>query len=204
MKVFIGMIIFSIVYMVGMELINKKLETINFETEHVAIESDSNLYSVTITGAVNNPGTYTVSKGDKLSYLISLAGGLTDYADASAYNLNVYLENGVTYYIGYNNDSNEKVSINTATIASLDTLPGIGNVIATRIVSYRNSNGSFKTIEEIKNVNGIGDALFEQIKDLTVDDMMELNPSAYKILTENGYLPLTEIKKVMIEAFGEN
>ena len=204
MKVFIGMIIFSIVYMVGMELINKKLETINFETEHVAIESDSNLYSVTITGAVNNPGTYTVSKGDKLSYLISLAGGLTDYADASAYNLNVYLENGVTYYIGYNNDGNEKVSINTATIASLDTLPGIGNVIATRIVSYRNSNGSFKTIEEIKNVNGIGDALFEQIKDLTVDDMMELNPSAYKILTENGYLPLTEIKKVMIEAFGEN
>jgi competence protein ComEA len=166
MKVFIGMIIFSIVYMVGMELINKKLETINFETEHVAIESDSNLYSVTITGAVNNPGTYTVSKGDKLSYLISLAGGLTDYADASAYNLNVYLENGVTYYIGYNNDGNEKVSINTATIASLDTLPGIGNVIATRIVSYRNSNGSFKTIEEIKKVNGIGDALFEQIKDL--------------------------------------
>lgn len=166
MKLFIGMIIFSIVYLVGMELINKKLETVNFESETIAIESDSSVYSVTITGAVNNPGTYTVSKGDKLSYLISLAGGLQEEADSSAYNLNVFLENGVTYYISYKSNTEEKVSINTATIASLDTLPGIGTVIARRIVSYRNSNGGFKTIEELKEVNGIGDALFEQVKDL--------------------------------------
>ena len=166
MKVFIGMIIFSIVYLVGMELINKKLETINFESETVAIESDSSLYSVSITGAVNNPGTYTVSKGDKLSYLISLAGGLSEGADEKAYNLNVLLENGVTYYISYESSGEEKVSINTATIASLDTLPGIGTVLARRIISYRNTNGNFKTIEELKDVSGIGDALFEQIKDL--------------------------------------
>ena len=62
MKVFIGMIIFSIVYMVGMELINKKLETVTFETEHVAIDSDANLYGVSISGAINNPGSYNVSK----------------------------------------------------------------------------------------------------------------------------------------------
>ena len=149
-----------------MDLINKKLETINFESETIAVSSDANLYSVSITGAVNNPGTYTVSKGDKLSYLISLAGGLRDDADSSAYNLNVVLENGVTYYIAYESSSNEKVSINSATIASLDTLPGIGSVIANRIVSYRNSHGPFTTLEDLKNVNGIGDALFEQIKDL--------------------------------------
>ena len=166
MKVFIGMIIFSIIYMVGMDLINKKLETINFESETISVESDANLYTVSITGAVNNPGSYTVSKGDKLSYLISLAGGLKEEADERAYNLNVVLENGGTYYIAYESNSNDKVSINSATIASLDTLPGIGSVIANRIVSYRNTNGPFATLEDLKNVNGIGDSLFEQIKDL--------------------------------------
>ena len=87
-------------------------------------------------------------------------------ADSSAYNLNTVLENGVTYYIAYAKEDGEKVSINTGTIAHLDTLPGIGSVLANRIVSYRNSNGLFESIEEIKNVSGIGDALFEQIKDL--------------------------------------
>lgn len=166
MKAFICMLIFSIIYMVGMEFINRKLDVVNLDSSNIAIESDANLYSVSISGAVNKPGSYTVSKGDKLSYLISLAGGLKDEADASTYNLNVLLENGVTYYIGSNNVSEEKISINTATIASLDTLPGIGSVIARRIVSYRTSHGSFSTIEDLKKVSGIGDALFEQIKDL--------------------------------------
>jgi competence protein ComEA len=166
MKAFICMLIFSIIYMVGMEFINRKLDVVNLDSSNIAIESDANLYSVSISGAVNKPGSYTVSKGDKLSYLISLAGGLKDEADASTYNLNVLLENGVTYYIGSNNVSEEKISINTATIAALDTLPGIGSVIARRIVSYRTSHGGFSTIEDLKKVSGIGDALFEQIKDL--------------------------------------
>ena len=166
MKVFIGMIIFSIIYMVGMDMINRKIETMDFNSGDVVVDSDANLYSVTITGAVKNPGTYSVSKGEKLSYLISLAGGLTEHADSSAYNLNTTLENGVTYYISYSSNEFEKVSINTGTIAHLDSLPGIGSVLANRIVSYRNSHGLFESIEEIQNVSGIGNALFEQIKDL--------------------------------------
>lgn len=167
MKIFIGMIIFSIVYMIGMDVVNRKLETVDFGGDsNMVLENNENLYSVTITGAVKNPGTYSVSRGEKLSYLISLAGGLTENADENAYNLNTVLDNGVTYYIAYESDNVEKVSINTATIAMLDTLPGIGNVIASRIVSYRNSNGVFESLEDIKKVNGIGDALFNQIKDL--------------------------------------
>ena len=167
MKAFIGMIIFSIVYMVGMDLINRKIETIDFaQSNVVSINDEVNMYIVSITGAVKNPGSYTVNKGDKLSQLIVLAGGLTDLADASAYNLNVNLENGVTYYIASSDENREKVSINTATIAKLDTLPGIGSVLANRIVSYRNSKGMFQSIEDIQNVSGIGSALFEQIKDM--------------------------------------
>lgn len=60
---------------------------------------------------------------------------------------------------------NGKISINKATIKELQTLSGIGEAKAKSIIEYREINGSFKTIEEIKNVKGIGDAIFEKIKD---------------------------------------
>lgn len=60
--------------------------------------------------------------------------------------------------------NNGLVSINDASLEDLMTLDGIGNAKAMAIIEYRNTNGSFKTIEEIKNVSGIGDALFEKIK----------------------------------------
>lgn len=63
------------------------------------------------------------------------------------------------------NNSNSKVSINTATLEELQTLTGIGKSKAEAIIEYRATNGLFKTIEDIKNVSGIGDAAFEKIKD---------------------------------------
>jgi len=60
---------------------------------------------------------------------------------------------------------NGKININTATLSELDTLPGIGQTYAQRIIDYRNSNGPFKNIEEVKNVRGIGDKTFEKFKD---------------------------------------
>ena len=60
--------------------------------------------------------------------------------------------------------NNGLVSINDASLEDLMTLDGIGNAKALAIIEYRNTNGPFKTIEEIKNVSGIGDALFEKIK----------------------------------------
>ena len=59
-----------------------------------------------------------------------------------------------------------KVNINTATEAELDALPGIGEAKAKAIVQYRNENGSFKSISDIKNVKGIGDGIFDDIKGL--------------------------------------
>ncbi len=58
------------------------------------------------------------------------------------------------------------MNINTATKEELDTLPGIGESTANKIINYREENGKFKSIEEIKEVSGIGDSKFEQIKDL--------------------------------------
>lgn len=59
-----------------------------------------------------------------------------------------------------------KLNINKASVEELDTLPGIGAVIAGRIIDYRNKNGSFKTLTELKEVSGIGDAKYEKVKDL--------------------------------------
>ena len=60
----------------------------------------------------------------------------------------------------------EKININTATIEQLDELPGVGEATANKIVNHREENGEFKSIEEIKNVNGIGDKKFEDMKEL--------------------------------------
>ncbi|WP_066636417.1 ComEA family DNA-binding protein [Desulfolucanica intricata] len=61
-----------------------------------------------------------------------------------------------------------KVNINTAGVAELDSLPGIGPALAERIVQYRQANGPFRTIEDLKNVSGIGDKKFEDLKDLII------------------------------------
>lgn len=59
-----------------------------------------------------------------------------------------------------------KININTADLKQLDDIPGVGEATANKILSYRDENGEFKSIEEIKNVNGIGDKKFENMKDL--------------------------------------
>ena len=65
-----------------------------------------------------------------------------------------------------NYQQSSKININSATIEELDTLPGIGEATANKIVNHRSEIGSFNSIEEIKNVNGIGDKKFQNIKEL--------------------------------------
>lgn len=63
-------------------------------------------------------------------------------------------------------DESDKINLNSATAEELDTLPNIGPARAADIISYRQENGGFQTIEEIKNIKGIGDKSFEDLKDL--------------------------------------
>ena len=172
MKTIILVAFFTICYVVCMDLVNKYMSSINFdklEQENEVVES-SNVYSVSISGSVVNPGTYTVTKDSTLGYLITLAGGLKEDADISTFNSNASLENDGSYYISFisvdENNKSTKVSLNSATQAELDTLPGIGEVYAKRIINYRISNGNFQTIDELKKVAGIKDYLFETLKDL--------------------------------------
>lgn len=65
-----------------------------------------------------------------------------------------------------NQTQGEKININTADLTELDKISGIGPAIAQRIIDYRNTNGDYQTIEDIKNIKGIGDVTFEKMKDL--------------------------------------
>ena len=88
------------------------------------------------------------------SYVTSSSGGVSSKED-----INSTQGNSST------STSSKKVNINTATQEELDTLPGIGPSIASKIIDYREQNGKFNSIEEIKEVSGIGDAKYEKIKD---------------------------------------
>lgn len=173
MKTIILVAIFTICYVVCMDLVNKYVGSINFESiSSSSEESSSNVYSISISGEVANPGIYTVTMNSSLGYLISLAGGLKENADISCFNSSAILDEKLgAYYIPSisvdENNKTTKVSLNTATQATLDAkLPGIGQVFSKRIIEYRNSNGNFKTIDELRYIKGIGDGLFESIKDL--------------------------------------
>ncbi len=146
-------------------------------------KSDSALNNkiiVDIKGEVKNPSTYEVNIDDRVFDVINLANGLTENADVTEINLSEKVYDEMVIIIpskntNIENSSNEltnnnqikkdsKISINSASIEELMTLDGIGKAKAKNIIDYRNKKGKFKSIEEIKNVSGIGETLFEKIK----------------------------------------
>lgn len=151
----------------SMEVITKKEE----EKETVKIVVD-------IKGEIKNPNIYWLEEGCIIEDLINVAGGITEEGDLSKINRAQKLndhevviipnindkESEIENIIPSSNDKN-KVNINTASINELDTLSGIGPSKAEAIIKYREENGTFKSIEEIKNVTGIGEALFEKFKE---------------------------------------
>ena len=130
---------------------------------------------VDVTGAVNNPGVYTLTGRSRVIDAIKAAGDSAPGADLSTINLARMLNDGEQIYVDSTvvNSSGQRVSkkvssgpinINRATLRQLDALDGIGPVIAGRIIDYRKKNGSFLTVDDLQKVSGIGAAKFAQIK----------------------------------------
>lgn len=148
---------------------------------------------VHITGEIINDGIIEIEEGSRIADVIEEAGGITEEADLSKVNLAYQVSDGQKIYIPNINEkeneiqnsieeyitneagdniiiegkeiSSEKVNINTATQTELETLNGIGPSTALKIINYRNENGKFETIEDLKNVPGIGEQKFENIKE---------------------------------------
>ena len=156
------------------------------ETEDKNEKTAENVIIVHVAGAVKKPGIVKLKEGSRVEDAVNEAGGLEDNADISNINLAYILEDGIkikiptldekelsdnSYIIEDIGDKVEnskskkdKININTASESELETLEGIGASLAEKIVEYREKNGKFKNIEDIKNVTGIGDSKFEVIK----------------------------------------
>ena len=123
--------------------------------------------TVEIKGEVNNPGVYTMKWEATIEDLIEEAGGISENGSTDTLSLTKTLEDKDVVVIPQKQieQDTQLISINSASAEQLETLPGIGPSIAGRIIEYR-STSSFQTLEDIKNVKGIGDKMFEKIKDL--------------------------------------
>lgn len=119
--------------------------------------------TIEIKGEVRYPGVYEMDWDANIDAIIKKAGGTNELADLSAINLSKIVENNSIIVIP-KQSAKKKISINSASLDELDTLNGIGPAIAQRIIDYRKKQ-PFVSLEQLKEVKGIGDKIFDKIKD---------------------------------------
>lgn len=142
------------------------------ENQESTNSSSSSKIFVYVCGYVLNPGVYEFNQGERVFNAIEKAGGVIDEADTENINLADILQDGQKIQIksssveALGEESDGRVDINTATLDTLMSLPGIGETKAQGIISYRDSGGFFYAVEDIMLVEGIKETLFSKIKDL--------------------------------------
>lgn len=186
-KKFIGAVIilvfFMILFIIGYFVSRPK----QVSTDDIFVEkpsstqksskSDSDTIQVCISGEVKKPGLYSFNEGSRVKDVIDKAGGFLQDADYSRVNLAKKLkdedqiiidkinQNVQTNNVTGSSNTDEKINVNTATLEQLDSVKGIGTVTAKKIIDYRQKNGNFKSIEDLKKVGRIGDKTIEKLKD---------------------------------------
>lgn len=137
--------------------------------EKIPLASEASLV-VHVSGAVNEPGVYSLPDGSRVQDAIDAAGGPLEEADIHRLNLAEILIDGKKVHVPScreeGSQKNSLVNINTATAKELETLPNIGPARAQKIIEYRETHGPFTSIEEITKVSTIGPKIFDSIKDL--------------------------------------
>ena len=169
MKIIFSVAIFTIIYLVGLDFSERYLDSWEYQPPTEKQVEEMKIEAV-ITGAVKNPGSYTLQAGSTLFDLIKLAGGTLENIDNRAFNDYIEVTNNSSYYLPFmnldHNNMDTKISINSSTSELLEKLPGIGETYASRIIEYRNNHGDFQYLEQVKQVVGIGEVTFENIKNL--------------------------------------
>lgn len=146
-------------------------------TEPMPQQSVATQLIINVAGKVSNPGVYQLPQGSRVIDAIKAAGNQLKGVDISDINLARVLVDGEQILIGSSNNTNPKskpkkitvdnpLDLNRATLAQLDTLPGIGPVTSQRIIDYRKKVGRINSVDELKKISGLGGAKFEEIKPL--------------------------------------
>lgn len=164
----------------GQEEANAQAEEATVSTEETAA-----MIYVDVGGEVKDPSVVELPDGSRVTDAITAAGGLTEQADLTDINRAAFVSDGEKIYIpsqvseleddglsageggdgGTAKSSDARININTADSTQLQELTGVGPATAEKIIDYRKQNGRFQSIEDIKNVSGIGDKTYEKLKD---------------------------------------
>ena len=150
-------------------------------------EKGESKVTVDVKGAVANPGVYTLKASARVTDAIKAAGGMTEDADAKSVNLAASLSDEEVVYVATKNENlsvlgqsgtgqvsdkggqtsakDGKINLNTATSEELQTISGIGAKRAEDIIAYRESHGGFQSVDDLKNVSGIGDKTLDKIRE---------------------------------------
>jgi competence protein ComEA len=171
--------------MMGVAVVMSLMIVTRAKDGDVLIISDPSQFEIVVEvrGAVRSPGVYRLPEDARLDDLLNAAGGITEGADLTTQNLARRLADSEVVIIGRLNlatpvvaiqdDLSEnpqlvsfKIDINTASRAELESLPGIGPVIAQRIIDYRSSHGRFSSVTDLTQVEGVSDHLVTEIQNL--------------------------------------
>jgi competence protein ComEA len=132
---------------------------------------------VAVSGRVQHPGLVRLQSGARVADAIAAAGGVLPDTDLATVNLARKVVDGELILVGVaplagggaaaaSGGAGGQVNLNTATLAEFDTLPGVGPVLAQRIVDYRTKHGGFRSVDELRQIDGVGDARYAELKDL--------------------------------------
>lgn len=138
----------------------------------VEVETAPRTVVVHVAGEVARPGLVELGEGSRVADAIRSAGGLLPGASADSVNLARRVVDGERLVVGVaspaGREGSDRLRVNSASAAELEALPGVGPVLAGRIVDHRDSLGPFGAVEDLLDVPGIGEAMLERLRDLVV------------------------------------
>lgn len=148
------------------------LNPTEIQNEDAEVENTDNIF-VYVCGAVQNEGVYELPAGSRVYEAIEKAGGFREDAAKAEINQAEVLEDAMRLYVptmaefvDSQSKKGSKININKASKEELMTLPGVGESKAESIIQYRKEQGTFKKTEDIMEISGIKEGLYEKIKDL--------------------------------------
>jgi len=162
----------------------REQQTITLDPAVIEQAEAKRTVTVYVCGEVKKPGLVTLTEGQRVADAVNAVGGVIETADIDRINMAALLEDGMQVRVplriggmdersksaGTGKNAEGQINLNTATEAELQTVSGIGQKKAQDIIAYREANGKFKSVDELKNVSGIGAKTLEKLKDyVTVD-----------------------------------